>query len=92
MPHGRSPGETHEEASPRAKTVVVVGAELSGLSTAMRCAGAGYRVMLVEPLDVPGGRNGTLAQVGLRFDTGPGVFTMSLVGAELAGLVAVGKP
>jgi len=28
----------------------------------------------------------------LRFDTGPVVFTMSLVGAELAGLVAVGKP
>jgi phytoene dehydrogenase-like protein len=92
MPHGRSPGETHEEASPRAKTVVVVGAGLSGLSAAMHCAGAGYRVTLVEPLDVPGGRNGTLTQVGLRFDTGPVVFTMSLVGAELAGLVAVGKP
>jgi len=50
MPHGRSPGETHEEASPRAKTVVVVGAGLSGLSAAMHCAGAGYRVTLVEPL------------------------------------------
>ena len=75
-----------------AGTVVVVGAGLSGLSTSMHCAGAGYQVTLVESLDVPGGRNGTLTQVGLRFDTGPVVFTMSLVGAELAGLVAVGKP
>jgi phytoene desaturase len=71
---------------------VVVDAGLSGLSAAMHCAGAGYRVTLVEPLDVPGGRDGTLTQVGLRFDTGPVVFTMSLVGTELAGPVAVGKP
>ena len=59
-----------------AGTVVVVGAGLSGLSAAMHCAGAGYRVTLVESLDVPGGRNGTLTQDGFRFDTGPVVFTM----------------
>ena len=59
-----------------AGTVVVVGAGLSGLSAAMHCAGAGYRVTLVEAQDVPGGRNGTLTQDGFRFDTGPVVFTM----------------
>jgi phytoene desaturase len=72
------------------KTVVVVGAGLSGLSAAMHCAGAGYRVTLVEAQDIPGGRNGSLIQDGFRFDTGPAVFTMSLVGAELVGPVAVG--
>jgi len=57
-------------------TVVVVGAGLSGLSAAMHCAGAGYRVTLVEAADIPGGRNGSLLQDGFRFDTGPVVFTM----------------
>ena len=57
--------------APGAKTVVVVGAGLSGLSAAMHCAGAGYRVTLVEAQDIPGGRNGSLSQDGFRFVTGP---------------------
>src|SRR5487761_1947551 len=61
---------------PGAGTVVVVGAGLSGLSAAMHCAGAGYRVTVVEAQDIPGGRNGSLSQDGFRFDTGPVVFTM----------------
>ena len=64
------------QPSPGVKTVVVVGAGLSGLSAAMHCAGAGYRVTLVEAQDIPGGRNGSLKQDGFRFDTGPVVFTM----------------
>ena len=62
--------------APQPPSVVVVGAGLSGLSSAMHLAGAGYRVTVVEAGDVPGGRQGTLAKDGFRFDTGPVVLTM----------------
>jgi phytoene desaturase len=56
--------------------VVVVGAGLAGLSTALRLAGAGRKVTVVERESVPGGRNGLLNKDGYAFDTGPSVLTM----------------
>jgi len=56
--------------------VVVVGAGLGGLSAAMRLAGAGRKVTLLERESVPGGRNGLLQIDGYAFDTGPTVLTM----------------
>lgn len=56
--------------------VVIVGAGLGGLSTALRLAGAGREVIIVERESVPGGRNGLLVDQGYRFDTGPTVLTM----------------
>ncbi len=56
--------------------VVVVGAGLGGLSAALRLAGAGRRVTVVERESVPGGRAGLLETDGFRFDTGPTVLTM----------------
>ena len=56
--------------------VVVVGAGLAGLSAALRLAGAGREVTVVERDDVPGGRAGLLELDGYRFDTGPTVLTM----------------
>src|SRR5688572_28923129 len=61
--------------------VVVVGAGLGGLSAALRLAGAGREVTVLERADVPGGRAGLLelpAPDGgtYRFDTGPTVLTM----------------
>jgi phytoene desaturase len=56
--------------------VVVVGAGLAGLSAALRLAGAGRRVTLLERESVPGGRNGLLEVGGYSFDTGPTVLTM----------------
>lgn len=60
--------------------VVVVGAGLAGLSAAMRLAGAGREVTVLEREDVPGGRAGrldiTTADGTYRFDTGPTVLTM----------------
>ncbi|MFN2538269.1 MAG: phytoene desaturase family protein [Mycobacteriales bacterium] len=56
--------------------VVVVGAGLSGLSAALRLAGAGRQVTVVERADVPGGRAGLLEIDGYAFDTGPTVLTM----------------
>ena len=56
--------------------VVIVGAGLAGLSAAMRLAGTGRRVTVVERESVPGGRAGVIADDGYRFDTGPTVLTM----------------
>ncbi len=56
--------------------VVVVGAGLAGLSAALRLAGAGRKVTVVEREGVPGGRNGLLEKSGYSFDTGPSVLTM----------------
>jgi phytoene desaturase len=66
----------------KTERVVVVGAGLAGLSAALRLAGAGREVVVLERDDVPGGRNGLL-EVGspdgtgtYRFATGPTVLTM----------------
>jgi phytoene desaturase len=56
--------------------VVVVGAGLGGLSAALRLAGAGRRVTVLEREALPGGRAGPLTDGGYTFDTGPTVLTM----------------
>ncbi|MFZ4107794.1 MAG: phytoene desaturase family protein [Candidatus Planktophila sp.] len=56
--------------------VVIVGAGLGGLSAALRLAGAGRKVTVIERESVPGGRNGLLNHQGYSFDTGPTVLTM----------------
>jgi phytoene desaturase len=69
----------------RTDRVVVVGAGLGGLSAALRLAGAGREVTVVERERTPGGRAGLLADAGYRFDTGPSVLTMpGLVADALA--------
>jgi len=59
--------------------VVVVGAGLGGLSAALRLAGAGRTVTVLERNAVPGGRAGLLEIDGYHFDTGPTVLTMPSV-------------
>lgn len=56
--------------------VVIVGAGLSGLSAALRLAGAGRSVTVLERESFPGGRCGLREVDGYRFDTGPTVLTM----------------
>ncbi|MEV7192058.1 phytoene desaturase [Streptomyces sp. NPDC093510] len=56
--------------------VVVVGAGLAGLSTALHLLGAGRAVTVVERAAHPGGRAGLLRRAGYRIDTGPTVLTM----------------
>ncbi|HPE11482.1 MAG: phytoene desaturase [Actinobacteria bacterium] len=56
--------------------VVVVGAGLAGLSAAMRLAGAGRDVVILEREQRPGGRAGRIEADGFSFDTGPTVLTM----------------
>jgi phytoene desaturase len=76
---GRLPGRVRTVVGPT-EHVVVVGAGLAGLSAALRLAGAGRRVTLLEREAVPGGRAGVrvleAASGVYRFDPGPTVLTM----------------
>lgn len=69
--------------------VVIVGAGLGGLATALHLAAAGRQVTVVEREPVPGGRAGRLTVGGYEFDTGPTVLTMPELIAE--PLAAVGE-
>jgi phytoene desaturase len=69
--------------------VIVVGAGLGGLSAALRLAGAGRTVTVIERESVPGGRNGLISDQGYAFDTGPTVLTMPDLIAD--ALDAVGE-
>ena len=69
---GRSP----RTVKGRTDNVVIVGAGLAGLSCALRLAGAGRNVTILEREAVPGGRAGVIDDSGYLFDTGPTVLTM----------------
>lgn len=66
--------------------VVVVGAGIGGLATAIRLAAAGLDVTVYEKNDRPGGKMGLFAKDGFRWDTGPSVITMRPVLEELFAL------
>ncbi|GAA0927924.1 phytoene desaturase family protein [Virgisporangium aurantiacum] len=70
-----------------ADRVVIVGAGLGGLACALRLAGAGREVTVVEREAHPGGRAGRLGLAGYEFDTGPTVLTMPDLLAETLGAV-----
>ncbi|MFC3614261.1 phytoene desaturase [Lutimaribacter marinistellae] len=69
-------------ASPRAHAVVI-GAGLGGLASAMRLGAMGYRVTVLDRLDVPGGRGSAVVKGGHRFDLGPTIVTVPQVFREL---------
>jgi phytoene desaturase len=72
----------------RTDRVVVVGAGLAGLATALRLRGAGREVTVVERGAGPGGRAGRVELDGYALDTGPSVFTAPEIVADT--LAAVG--
>ena len=55
--------------------VVIVGAGLAGLATALRLRGTGRDVTVVEQGSEPGGRAGVVTRSGYVLDTGPSVLT-----------------
>ncbi len=74
------PSGTPRTVTGATDNVVIVGAGLAGLSAAMRLAGAGRTVTVIERESVPGGRAGRLNLTSpegvFRIDTGPTVLTM----------------
>jgi phytoene desaturase len=68
-------------------TVTVIGAGVGGLATAARLAAAGHRVTVFEQAATAGGKLGRRSRVTaegtFRFDTGPSLFTLPQVAAEL---------
>ncbi len=65
------------------KPVVVIGAGLGGLATALRLRRRGWDVTVVEKQPRPGGRSNLLLENGFRADTGPTILVMKSAFAEL---------
>jgi phytoene dehydrogenase-like protein len=60
-----------------AKNVLIVGAGLGGMATALRLSKKGYKVEIIEKNSQAGGRLNQLKKDGFTFDTGPSFFSMS---------------
>jgi phytoene desaturase len=69
--------------TPARADAVVIGAGLGGLASAMRLGARGYRVTVIDRLDVPGGRGSAIWKGGHRFDLGPTIVTVPQVFKEL---------
>ena len=59
------------------KNVLIVGAGLGGLTTALRLAKKGYKVDIIEKNEQAGGRLNQVKKDGFTFDSGPSFFSMS---------------
>lgn len=66
------------------KSVLIVGAGIGGLATALRLAKKGYKVEIVEKNGQAGGRLNQIKKDGFTFDTGPSFFSMSFEFEEFA--------
>jgi phytoene desaturase len=55
---------------------IVIGAGIGGLASAMRLGAKGYRVTVIDRLDMPGGRGSAILDGGHRFDLGPTIVTV----------------
>jgi phytoene desaturase len=66
------------------KRVLIAGAGLGGLATALRLAKNGYTVEIIEKNSQAGGRLNQLKKDGFTFDTGPSFFSMSYEFNEFA--------
>jgi phytoene desaturase len=55
--------------------VPVIGAGFGGLAAAIRLAAKGYRPVVLDRLDMPGGRASAIRRNGHRFDLGPTIVT-----------------
>ncbi|MFZ1400690.1 MAG: phytoene desaturase family protein [Candidatus Promineifilaceae bacterium] len=58
------------------KEILIIGAGIGGLSTAIRLAAAGQRVTIYEKNPQVGGKMGQVEADGFRWDIGPSVITM----------------
>jgi phytoene desaturase len=58
------------------KHVVIIGAGMGGLATALRLRHHGFEVTLLEKQGRPGGRSNVIQESGFRVDTGPTILVM----------------
>jgi phytoene desaturase len=65
--------------------IVVIGAGVGGLTTAIRLAEAGHDVEVFERSATIGGKLGVYERNGFRFDTGPSLLTLPQVFTDLGG-------
>jgi phytoene desaturase len=66
------------------KNVLIVGAGLGGLATALRLSKKGFQVEIIEKNAQAGGRLNRIKKDGFTFDTGPSFFSMSYEFDEFA--------
>jgi phytoene desaturase len=71
------------------KKVVIIGAGMGGLATALRLAHQGFEVTVCEKQPLPGGRSNVLIENGFRMDMGPTILVMK--GAFEDTYRAIGK-
>jgi len=65
------------------KRAIVIGAGLAGMSAAIRLAGDGYAVTMLEKNANVGGKLNQRSGKGFTFDTGPSILTMPWVLEQL---------
>ena len=58
------------------KNIVIIGAGIAGIATAIRLKAAGNSVSVFEANSYPGGKLTSFSKEGYRFDMGPSLFTM----------------
>lgn len=63
--------------------VVIIGAGLGGLATALRLRQQGFQVTVLEKNSRPGGRSNIIEDDGFRVDTGPTILVMKSTFEEL---------
>jgi phytoene desaturase len=71
------------DLAPGQGRVVVIGAGLGGLATAMRLGAKGWRVTVIDRLDRAGGRGSSITEGGHRFDLGPTIVTVPQILRDL---------
>jgi len=72
------------------KEVLIVGAGLGSLASALRLSYSGYKVKIIEKQNTAGGRLNFIKQDGFTFDVGPSFFSMSYEFVEL--FKSIGEP
>jgi len=71
------------QADTQAPLALVIGSGFGGLAAAVRLCAKGWRVQVLEKLDVPGGRARVIHVDGHTFDAGPTIVTAPLLLEEL---------
>lgn len=58
------------------KTIVIVGAGITGLATAWRLSTKGYKIIVIERQKFPGGLAASISEQGFKMDIGPHFLTL----------------